>query len=126
MIENKKNRIAVEVDGVLVVSTDGHISTDSPELEAAIKENANVGVFVTIVPPSGRKVLASLSPDDPVGNLAAMISPSSGRWVAIEIPEYVADWIEEDMENRSFSMDDLIVIVDDDDDDVDNEEDKDV
>lgn len=125
MIENKKNRIAVEVDGVLVVSTDGHISTESPEMEAAIKENANVGVFVTIVPPSGRKVLASLSPDDPVGNLAAMISPSPGRWVALELPEYVADWIEEDEENRSFSMDDLIVIIDDGDGDG-NEEDKDV
>lgn len=87
------NKIAVEVNGTLVLSTEGHVSCDDPVMLDTIKRNARLRNIIQIVRPFGAHVYASLDPDDPIGNLAALISPDPGRWVVKEVPDAVQEWL---------------------------------
>lgn len=84
---------AVDVDGRLVVCTDGHISADA-DLAALIKYNVRLATPVRIVQPHGAQFKASLDPNDRLGTVAALMSPAPGRARILTAPDSVIAYLD--------------------------------
>lgn len=83
--------LVVDIDGTLMVWTDGHLSCENKEYvkEAKIASKFEVPVDITIV---GPKIKAGLdNPNEPIRALAAMVYVSPGRATILKAPTDVTD-----------------------------------
>lgn len=83
--------LVVDIDGDLLVWTDGLISGDNKELvdKAKLASKYEVPTDLTV---NGPKIAASLDhPDEPVRALAALIAASPGRATILQLPDELID-----------------------------------
>jgi hypothetical protein len=83
--------LVVDIDGTLMVWTDGHLSCDNKEYvkEAKLASKFEVPVDLTIIGPT---IPAGLDdPNEPIRALAAMIYVSPGRATILQAPITVTD-----------------------------------
>lgn len=83
--------LVVDIDGDLLVWTDGLISGDNKELvkKAKLASDFEVPTDLTI---NGPTIPASLNhPDEPVRALAALIAASPGRATILQLPDELID-----------------------------------
>lgn len=83
--------LVVDIDGTLLVWTDGHLSCDNKEYlkQAKLASKFNVPVDITIAGPT---IPANLDdPNSPIQALAAMIYVSPGRATILQASQDVTD-----------------------------------
>lgn len=83
-----REEYAVDVDGELVTCVDGQLSGPK-DIVDLIKYNVLARTEVRLVQPYGRLFVASLNPEDRLGIVAALTSPSPGRSRVLTAPEEV-------------------------------------
>lgn len=84
--------IVVDVDGVLMVATNGQLGGNQKYANIA-KRNSNIMKEVRLVEPYGDLVTADLDPENPLGITAAMMSIKPGRSRVLDAPRSVLDWL---------------------------------
>lgn len=83
--------LVVDIDGTLLVWTDGHLSCDNKEYlkQAKLASKFDVPVDITV---EGPTIPAKLdNPNEPIQALAAMIYVSPGRATILQAPREVTD-----------------------------------
>ena len=100
--------MSVDLDGQLVVVTDGHISGATPDQHRLIQAATMTSEPVQLVAPFGDFVEANLDEDNPVGALAALAAASM-RWRLIETPPEVEAFLDSQtvMDEHSPHTDDM-------------------
>jgi hypothetical protein len=97
----EETAIAVEIDGEILVWVNGSISGNR-ELLKQVKLFSDIGMYIDITP-NGPTIVADLSDiNNPIGALAALMSPSPGRARILEIPDSVAQLIFVDQQEEIY------------------------
>lgn len=97
----------IDIDGRLIVCTDGRVSADG-DLVAQIKMSVDIGLQVRIVEPYGELITASLDPNDRIGTVAALVSPSPGRARVLKAPQEVWDYFDYELSSSEHDLKEML------------------
>ena len=89
---SKTYKISVDLDGELVVCTNGHVSGGTPSQRVTMNAGVMTKSPVQVVPPLGQFVVPTFNDDDPIGNFAAIVS-ASDRWHILQVPGTVEEFL---------------------------------
>lgn len=111
-MKNNLEKIAIDVDGELIVSTNRHLSGD-PEIIKKIRENSILERQVQLVSPHGQLVVAALG-GSALQVVAAIISAAPGRSHVLAAPQEVLSWLDRqiDVSHEDLTEDSKEVAID--------------